>query len=233
MIFGGFQKLTLLDYPGKVACTVFTKGCNFLCPFCHNSFLVNEIERADEISSEEILSYLKKRVGILEGVCITGGEPLLHKELEDFLREVKKIGYFVKLDTNGSFPERLKDLVNKGLIDYVAMDIKNSFEKYEKTAGWKKGDLSKISESIDFLINGDIDYEFRTTVVEEFHTEEDIEKIAEKLKGAKKYFLQNFTDSGNVIEENLHPVSKEKLQKMKEKARQTLENTMIRGEFGK
>ncbi len=233
MIFGGFQKLTLLDYPGKVSCTVFTKGCNFLCPFCHNSFLVNHIEKAEEISSEEIIEYLKKRFGVLEGVCITGGEPLLHKDLEGFLKKVKEMGYSIKLDTNGSFPERLKDFVNKGLIDYVAMDIKNSFEKYEKTAGWKKEDLSKISESIDFLINGDIDYEFRTTVVKEFHTTEDIEKIAEKIKGAKKYFLQNFIDSGNVIEENLHPVSKEELQKMKEIAQKTIENAMIRGEFKK
>ena len=149
MIFGGFQKLTLLDFPGKVACTVFTKGCNFLCPFCHNSFLVKDLEKADEISSDKVIEYLKKRFGVLEGVCITGGEPLLHKELETFLSQVKEIGYAVKLDTNGSFPDRLKDLVEKGLIDYVAMDIKNSFEKYEETAGWKNGDLSKISESIE------------------------------------------------------------------------------------
>ena len=135
MIFGGLQKLTLLDFPGAVACIVFTKGCNFLCPFCHNALLVNKVDQAQEIDEEEIISFLKKRTGVLEGVVITGGEPLLHPGLEDFIVRVRELGYRVKLDTNGSRPEYLKSLVSKGLLDYVAMDIKNSLEKYPKTAG--------------------------------------------------------------------------------------------------
>ncbi len=213
MIFGGFQKLTLLDFPGKVACTLFTKGCNFTCPFCHNAPLVNKPNEAASFSEEEILAFLKKRQGILEGVCITGGEPLLHP-LEDFLLKVKALGYKVKLDTNGSFPQKLKDLYEKKLIDYVAMDIKNSFEKYPMTSGCENIDLSKIEESIDFLLEGNIPYEFRTTVCSQLHTACDIEKIAKRIKGAEKYFIQNFLDSGNIIGNNLSPVSEEMLQNM-------------------
>lgn len=213
MIFGGFQKLTLLDFPGKVACTLFTKGCNFTCPFCHNAPLVNKLEEAASFNEEEILSFLKKRQGILEGVCITGGEPLLHP-LEDFLKKVKDLGYAVKLDTNGSFPEKLKSLYEKKLIDYVAMDIKNSFPKYPVTAGCENVDISKIKESIAFLLCGNIPYEFRTTVCRELHTIEDIEEIAKEIKGAEKYFIQNFMDSGNIIGENLTPHSTETLEIM-------------------
>lgn len=229
MIFGGFQKLTLLDYPGKVACTLFTKGCNFYCPFCHNAYLV-DLNETENITSDEVLSYLKKRQGILEGVCISGGEPLLHKEIEDFMKEVKALGYSIKLDTNGSFPKRLKELVEKGLIDYVAMDIKNSFDKYAMTAGLKDINLDDIKESIDFLLSDAVDYEFRTTVAQELHTPEDIEEIAKSIKGAKKYFLQNFVDSGNIIGENLHPTDENILEKMKTKASQYVSNARIRGE---
>ncbi len=222
MIFGGFQKLTLLDFPGVVACTLFTKGCNFRCPFCHNALLVTQIEESASYSEEEILAFLKKRQGVLEGVCITGGEPLLHPELEGFIAQVKALGYKVKLDTNGSFPHRLKALVAKGLLDYVAMDIKNCFEKYPLTAGLRGGPeegkttalLADVEESIDFLLTGSIPYEFRTTVAKELHTVEDIARIADRIRGAERYFLQNFSDSGNIIGGGLSPVDETTIEAM-------------------
>ncbi len=216
MTFGGFQKLTLLDFPGVVACTLFTKGCNFRCPFCHNAPLVNRQEEAASYDEEEILAFLRKRQGILEGVCITGGEPLLHPSLADFIRTVKALGYKVKLDTNGSFPERLKALVGEGLLDYVAMDIKNSFEKYPETAGVSHMDRKAVEESIDFLMQGTVSYEFRTTVARELHEAADIEAIAKRIRGAEKYFIQNFKDSGNIIGEGLSPVSDEVMEKMRQ-----------------
>ncbi len=228
MVFGGFQKLTLLDYPGKVACTLFTKGCNFHCPFCHNAFLVEVDGREQSIEETEVLAYLQKRQGILEGVCITGGEPLLQPGLESFMEKVKALGYAVKLDTNGSFPERLKELVEKGLIDYVAMDIKNTKEKYPKTAGCDCK-VEDIEESIDFLLNNNVDYEFRTTVTAEFHTPQDIENIARRIAGAPQYFLQNFLDSGNILEENLHPVEENDLKMMKNLAQKFVKTAKIRG----
>lgn len=229
MVFGGFQKLTLLDYPGKVACTLFTKGCNFYCPFCHNALLVDTDGNEQSYCEEEVLSYLNKRQGILEGVCISGGEPLIHSSLREFIEKVKALGYCVKLDTNGSFPDRMIELVEDSLIDYVAMDIKNSFEKYTLTAGKTLLDLSNIKKSIDYLLQGNIDYEFRTTVTVETHTPQDIEKIARCIKGAKKYFLQNFVDSGNIIGENLHPVDENILEKMEKAAKKSVPNAVIRG----
>lgn len=227
MLFAGFQKLTLLDFPGKVACILFTKGCNFRCPFCHNGSLV----RADEtemITDTEILTFLKKRQGILEGVCITGGEPLLHNGLKDFIKEVKNLGYSVKLDTNGSFPDKLKELVEEGLVDYVAMDIKNSFEKYSLTCGVET-DLDNVKKSINYLMSDPVDYEFRTTLVKELHTFEDMDRIGEMIKGAKRYFLQNFKDSGDVLEENMNPLEENVLEKMKNIATKYVANTTIRG----
>lgn len=229
MNFSGFQKLTLLDFPGHVACTLFSHGCNFRCPYCHNAMLVTEEKSGDVFSDEEILSYLKKRKGILDGVCFTGGEPLIQKELPDFIRKVKELGFLVKLDTNGSFPERLKELVGEGLVDYVAMDIKNSLSKYGDTIDIKNFSTEKVEQSIDFLVGSSINFEFRTTIVAEYHTIQDIEDIAKRIKGAKKYFLQNFVDSGNLIGENLHAVSKETLEKMRETALKHLENVEIRG----
>ena len=211
MVINGFQKLTLLDFPGKTACTVFTAGCNFRCPFCHNASLVTHIDNRNNINDEEIFSYIEKRRGILEGVCITGGEPLLQNDIEDFIKRIKDLGYAVKLDTNGSRPELLKSLVNKGLVDYVAMDIKNSFEKYSETVGICGFDIRCIEESIDFLLSGVVPFEFRTTVCEELHTAEDIGKIAGRIAGAPKYFIQNFKDSGDIIGKGLTPVSKEKI----------------------
>ncbi len=228
MFFGGFQKLTLLDFPEKVACTLFTKGCNFYCPFCHNANLV-KLGEEQNIPEEEVLSYLRKRIGILEGICITGGEPLLHSDLPDFIRKVKELGYAVKLDTNGSFPKQLKQLAKEKLIDYVAMDIKNAMEKYSATSGCESLDINLINESIDFLMENTIDYEFRTTVVAELHTVSDIKAIAKRIAGAKKYFLQNFVDSGNIIGENLHPVNEETLNQMESAAQEFVKPAKIRG----
>lgn len=229
MVINGFQKLTLLDYPGRVACTIFTAGCNLRCPFCHNASLVTHIDTDNRISTEEVLDYLKKRQGILEGVCITGGEPLLQPDIKEFIAEIKSLGYAVKLDTNGTFPEKLKELVNEGLVDYVAMDIKNSKAKYKETTGINDLDLSKIEESVEFLIDGKLDFEFRTTIVNEFHTVDDIQDIVVWLSGTHKYFLQNFVDSGDLIGESLTAVTLDTLREMREKATEIIPNVEIRG----
>ncbi len=198
MLIDGLQKLTLLDFPEKMACTVFTHGCNFRCPFCHNASLVEGAEN-EHISVDEIESFLKKRQGILDGVAITGGEPLLQKDIKDFIKTVRSYGFLVKLDTNGSYPEKLKELIDEGLVDYVAMDIKNSPEKYSVTVGVENFDLTPVQKSIDILRNSKIDFEFRTTVVKELHEAEDFEKIGKWLEGTKKYFLQQFVDSGDLL----------------------------------
>ena len=229
MRIDGLQKMTLLDFPGKVACTVFTGGCNFRCPFCHNALLVTKLPEKPDYSEDEILSFLEKRTGLLDGVAITGGEPLLNPDIADFIRKIRSMGYAVKLDTNGSFPERLKSIVGEGLVDYVAMDIKNRKEKYAETIGLKNLDLSKIEESVEFLKSGAVDYEFRTTVVEQFHTVEDIRAAAEWIGGAKRYFLQNFVDSGELICEEVSGVDKETMLKMKSAAADFVPETEIRG----
>ena len=213
MKINGFQKLTLLDFPGKVACIVFTPGCNFRCPFCHNASLVTHID-GERIEEEEILSYLKKRQGLLDGVVVTGGEPTLQGDLADFLGKVKALGYAVKLDTNGTSPEKLKTLVEKGLVDYVAMDIKNTAAKYPVTAGCGSAVLGKVEESIDFLLADTVDYEFRTTVTAELHTPQDIGDIAKRIKGAKRYFLQNFIDSGDIVSPGNTPVTPQVMAEM-------------------
>jgi pyruvate formate lyase activating enzyme len=213
MQINGFQKLTLLDFPGKVACIVFTPGCNFRCPFCHNASLVTHID-GERIEEEETLSYLKKRQGLLDGVVVTGGEPTLQGDLADFLGKVKALGYAVKLDTNGTSPEKLKILVEKGLVDYVAMDIKNTAAKYPVTAGCGSAVLGKVEESIDFLLADTVDYEFRTTVTAELHTPQDIGDIAKRIKGAKRYFLQNFIDSGDIVSPGNSPVTPQVMAEM-------------------
>jgi len=225
----GFQKTTLLDFPGKVACIAFTAGCNLRCPFCHNAFLVTEIDKNAEISKEEIFEYINLRKGILDGVCISGGEPLSDDGIFDFIKEIRKTGLKIKIDTNGSFPERLKKLVNENLIDYVAMDIKNCPEKYPLTVGIENFDISPVLESISFLLEGNVDYEFRTTVVKELHTPEDISKIAKLIDGAPRYFIQNFVDSGNVIKDGLHGFENDELEALKEAAKQYIVDTKIRG----
>lgn len=229
MRIDGLQKMTLLDFPGKVACTVFTGGCNFRCPFCHNALLVTELSENPDYSVDEILAFLKKRSGLLDGVAITGGEPLINPDIGDFIRSIRRLGYSVKLDTNGSYPDRLKSLVAEGLIDYVAMDIKNCREKYEETVGLKSLELSRIEESVDFLKSGAVDYEFRTTVVKEFHTVEDIRSAAEWIKGAKRYFLQNFVDSGNLIDSSMSGVDKSVMLEMQRAAADFVPKTEIRG----
>ena len=199
----GLQKLTLLDYPGKVACTVFTAGCNFRCPFCHNASLVTHIQDGREITQEEVFAFLKKRRGILDGVCVTGGEPLLHKDIEELLREIKELGFSVKLDTNGSFPDRLKGLVEEGLVDYIAMDIKNTKENYGRTIGIEDYDVSDVARSVHYLLEGNVPYELRTTVVREFHQRADLEAIGRWIEGAEHYYLQQFVDSGDLIQPGL------------------------------
>lgn len=229
MLINGFQKLTILDYPGKVACIVFTPGCNFRCPFCHNASLVTHIDKDTYLDVDEVLSYLKKRQGLLDGVVITGGEPLLQDGIEEFIAEIKALGYCVKLDTNGSFPEKLISIVEKGLVDYVAMDIKNSKEKYAETIGVDDFDITPIEKSVDFLLQNKVDFEFRTTIVDGFHTLDDIQDIVVWIKGAHKYFLQNFVDSGDLIKPDLKPVSALLLKEMQKKASEIIPNVEIRG----
>ena len=201
MRISGLQKMTLLDYPGLVACTVFTGGCNFRCPFCHNASLVlPEALQAADGGTEAVLSFLKKRQGLLDGVAVTGGEPLLHADMADFLREVKALGYRVKLDTNGTFPDRLISLAEEGLVDRVAMDIKNDPALYARTAGLETMDMAAVTRSRDFLLSGAVEYEFRTTVVRGLHTRESLLAAARWIEGAKAYFLQQFRDSGELID---------------------------------
>lgn len=201
MIIGGITNLTLLDYPEKVACTVFTVGCNFRCPFCHNNTLVNGND-GKQLSVVEVLRFLQKRKSVLEGMCLTGGEPLVQNGVEEFLQAVKALGYSVKLDTNGAYPERLKTLVEAGLVDYVAMDVKNGKEMYAVTAGCGKADLDKIEQSVAYLKSGVVDYEFRTTVTGNLHTEQSIGTMARWLAGAKRLYLQQFVNSGDLIDPN-------------------------------
>lgn len=229
MIIHGFQKMTLLDYPGKVACTVFTAGCNFRCPFCHNAGLVTRLDAAERIDEDEIFSYLDKRRGILDGVCITGGEPTLQADLSAFIRRIRALGYAVKLDTNGGRPDVLAALLNEGLLDYVAMDIKNCPERYAETVGIKDFDLSPVRESVVLLLGGRVDFEFRTTVTDELHTPQDIGALAAWISGAPRYFLQPFVDSGNLVGTNMHAPSGEKLDAMLAAARQILPCSAIRG----
>lgn len=222
------QKLTLLDFPGKMAATIFTYGCNLRCPFCHNALLVTE-QSEGGISAEEVLSFLSTRKAMLEGVCITGGEPLLQPDIEDFLRKIKDMGFLVKLDTNGTFPKKLKDLVRKGLVDYVAMDIKNCRDKYALTSGKAMLDLTAIDESVKFLLSGEVQAEFRTTVVKNFHTEEDLLKITDWISGCDRYFLQQFVDSGNLIDNSLEGYSDEELTSIYKQVKRKLPVTKLRG----
>ena len=224
----GLQKSTLLDYPGCVASTVFLGGCNMRCPFCHNMNIVTTNEPG-AYTQEEVLSFLSGRRGILDGVCITGGEPTLYKELPGFISHIKELEFKVKLDTNGTNPAMLKDLTNSGLVDYVAMDIKSSFAGYEKACGIPGIKLTPIKESIDILIDGKCDYEFRTTAVEEFLSEEDIAGIGTVLKGAKRYFLQGYVESEAVPDKTLHAVSKEKLLQYKQELSKYITQTDLRG----
>ncbi len=228
----GFQKMTLLDYPGKVAATVFTAGCNLRCPFCHNALLVTRINLADLVEWDEVLGYLKKRQGILDGVCVTGGEPLMSDGTFEFLKRVRDLGYSIKLDTNGTFPERLRRAVMGSLVDTVAMDIKNSKERYAETVGIKGFDVAPVAESVEFLKSGAVDFEFRTTVMPELHTEADMEAIGEWLRGAPRYYIQRFKDSGDLVcgnERSFTEPSPEFMETLQKIAQKYIQNVELRG----
>ena len=227
--FYGLQKLTLLDYPGNMACTVFTGGCNYRCPFCHNRSLVFLNENDSEILVDDIMDYVRNRRKVLDGVCITGGEPTLHKGLKNFIKGIKELGLKVKLDTNGSNFSVVKDLVEQGLVDYIAMDIKNCPEKYPETIGLTAYDLSEVIKTKNYLLENHVEYEFRTTVVKQFHEVADIEKIGEWIKGARHYYLQNFEDHGSCIQEGLSEVDLETLELMKKTAEKYVEDVELRG----
>ncbi len=227
MIIAGLQKLTLLDYPGKMAATLFTYGCNFRCPFCHNAPLVTD-KLEGQINEEEFFRFLATRKGILDAVCITGGEPTLHKDLHEFIGKIKAMGFLVKLDTNGTNPDLLVTLIEEGLIDYVAMDIKNSTGKYDLTCGCKVG-MDKIMRSVSILKESGIDHEFRTTVVKELHSAEDLEAIAKGIIGNSKYFLQQFTDGDNVIAGGLHSYTEEEMRKIHQELTPISDKIGLRG----
>ncbi len=227
----GLQKMTLLDYPGKVACTVFLEGCNFRCPFCHNSQLLGSTAQP-VMTQDGLLDFLKKRRGLLDGVCITGGEPTLSPGLEGLLARIKALGFSVKLDTNGSRPEVLKALVERGLVDYVAMDIKNSPERYALTCGNPALEIGQIGQSVRFLMSGQTDYELRTTVAEPFHDEASIAAMGRWLSGfgrAKQHFLQPFVDRETVAVSGLSSPNREKLLAFRDILLPFVEKAEIRG----
>ena len=218
MNIAGLQKMTLLDYPGQVACTVFLQGCNFRCPFCHNSDLLPG-QGQPLMDDAQLLSFLEKRKGLLDGVCVTGGEPTLQPQLLQLLEGIKALGYAVKLDTNGARPQVLQELVEKGVVDYVAMDIKNSREEYPKTAGIKESLLPQVEESIRYLTSGKVDYEFRTTVVSQLHSADSIEAMGKWVctlaqgEKPKRWYLQSYVDRDSVLSSGLSAPEPEKMEK--------------------
>ena len=222
----GFQKLTLLDFPGTMACIVFTGGCNFRCPFCHNSSLVLKPKENNNLE-KEVLQYLAGRKNILDGVCITGGEPLLQPDLIDFIAKVRELGYRVKLDTNGYSPEKLKEVLDMQFVDYVAMDIKSGRSTYEKLCGTKI-DFSKIEQSIELLKSSNVPYEFRTTAVKHLHTMADFAELAQDIAGAPKYYIQKFVDSGAVLEQGYTAFTEEEMKTILEIVQRTIPNAAIR-----
>ena len=212
----GLNKTTLLDYPGRVACTIFLSGCNFRCPFCHNSGLVLTPDIQAEYTKDEILKFLKKRTGILDGVCVSGGEPTLSPDLTDFLFRIKELGYNIKLDTNGTRPDVLRHLIQNHLIDKIAMDIKSCPENYPLLCGINAPDMDAINESVKILMQEAPDYEFRTTVVKELHTRHDFEKIGQWLSGAHVYYLQAYKDSAEVLQPGFHRYTRKELEDFRE-----------------
>lgn len=225
----GFQKTTLLDFPGHVAATVFVGGCNFRCPFCHNSLLVLVPGNQPLIGEDEVLTHLNKRRGILDGVCITGGEPTLQKDLFSFIKKVKAMDYLMKLDTNGYCPEVLEGLLAEGLLDYVAMDVKASMEYYDVAAGVRGLDREKILESIRLLKNCDIPYEFRTTAVKGLHRIEEFEEIGRLLSGCPAYFIQGFRESDNMIGEGYEAFSAHEMEEIANIAGRYIDKVELRG----
>ncbi len=234
MNIAGLQKMTLLDYPGRVACTVFLQGCNFRCPFCHNGEILDGSQAAG-ITCQELMAFLEKRKGILDGVCITGGEPTCQEDLEALLRDIKALGYPIKLDTNGYRPAVLRDLVSRGLVDYVAMDVKNCPARYGETVGLPNLDLRPVEESLRFLTDAGVDYELRTTVVEEFHDAEAMAALGSWIqnvvsgKKVRRYFIQPFTDRDSILVPGLHTPNSEKVRVFREILAPFAENIEIRG----
>jgi len=229
MDFSGYEKLSLLDFDNYLSTTFFMAGCNFRCPFCHNSSLVLHPKKAPKIPWNELLSYLKKRQGVLEAVCISGGEPTLMPDLLAKLKEIKELGYIIKLDTNGTHPDVIKETIENRLIDFVAMDIKNSESKYSLTIGLKFFDIAPIKETISLLIQSAFPHEFRTTLIEEYHQEKDIYEIAKLVKGTKRFFLQRYIDSENCITHGLHMIKKEKALQFKALLEETIPFVSLRG----
>ena len=228
MKIAGMQKLSLVDYPEKMCCTLFTSGCNFRCPFCHNAGLVVR-PAEDFLTNDEVFDYLKKRKGMLQAVTISGGEPTLQKGLKEFVQQVKDLGYLVKLDTNGTNPALLIDLVQSGLVDYVAMDIKNSKQKYALTCGLDDMDLSSVEQSVDFLLSGKVPFEFRTTVVKDFHNQQDFEDIAKWIGKAQNYYLQQFVNSGDLVQDGLHGYDASEMQQLVAHVQKFMPNAKLRG----
>jgi len=228
MLIYGLQKMTLLDYPGLVACTVFLNGCDFKCPYCHNYELVDGTAKP-AMDDEDFFAFLGKRKGLLDGVCISGGEPLLHKDIDVFIRKIREMGYRVKLDTNGYHPDMLKSLIDQGLLDYIAMDIKNSLEKYPVTTGFDGIDTSIIKRSISVIMNSGVDYEFRTTVVGGLHDKEDFERIGAMIQGAKAYYLQQFTMRDTVPGKDLYAPKNEDMEAFLEIVKKDVDSALLRG----
>lgn len=222
----GLMKLTLLDFPGRTACTVFFGGCNFRCPFCHNASLVRG--EGENIGEEEFFAFLDRRRGMLDGVAVTGGEPLMQSDMNRFLSKIKDMGFLVKLDTNGSYPERLKELIDASLVDYAAMDIKSSKEGYERAAGGRVP-LDKICGSVELLKEGRIDYEFRTTAAAPFVLPEDFDGIGKWIAGARRYFIQGFADSGELLGEGGYAYSKEEMQGFADTVAPYVKEVQLRG----
>ena len=224
----GLQKMTLLDFPGKVACTVFLGGCDFRCPFCHNWDILDPSTPVI-MEEDEFYKFLDKREGLLDGVAITGGEPLLRTGMVDFIKGIRSRGFLVKLDTNGNHPDRLKELVSEGLLDYVAVDVKNNKERYGETVGIPMLDISKIEETISFLLEGNVPYEFRTTVLRQFHDADSFKGIAEWIEGAEHYYIQSFVDRETVPFSGLEAYSPEELEEFKKLVEPHVKHIDIRG----
>lgn len=224
----GLQKMTLLDFPGHVACTVFIGGCDLRCPFCHNFELVDGTAKP-VMDDEELIRFLSGRKGLLDGVAFTGGEPLINPGLPELIKKIREMGFAVKLDTNGCHPDALEKLLRDGLVDYVAMDIKNSPAKYAVTSGLDELDLTPVLASVSLLLKSGIDYEFRTTVIKEFHEEKDFEEIGKMISGARRYFLQAFTDRDSVPFGNLHAPDKDEMERFAAVSRAFVPETELRG----
>lgn len=228
MVIQGLKKLTLSDYPGETACTVFTAGCNFRCPSCCRASLVIDTYKNKEIPQQEFFDFLSEQKETLTGVCVTGGEPLIQRGIEDFLREIKQMGYAVKLETNGSFPDKLRKIVEAGLVDYIAMDIKNSQESYGKSVGIEGYDIGNVHKSASYLISGVIPYEFRTTVVRGIHQRADFEAIGRWIRGAKKYYLLQFENTGDLLKPGLRGYNQSIMQQAAEIVGAYVENVSLR-----